>query len=372
MLSVKFKQILLTLIFIYLSVACSKQDTERFPIRLTLQNEDVPRAPGNQYLCIETNESWTLSSDSEWLTIDPLTGSGIKANIKVCYSANDTDCTRKATITAKTPTNETSIRLFQKGAYNPAGGVAPGPYLEYPAFKSQDHVQFIAHNHELDGKTFRNYAACYDSDARLSHWVAYPLNSSIIGGGSRSEQWGLDPLVAPELQPQIFNSYYGPYDRGHQCPSADRLKYEMNVETFYFTNMTPQLAKFNQGVWADLEQKVRNAAYASDTLYVVTGCHIGNSRTYTHDNAGNECVIPQGYYKALLRRKAGKYIDTGSFCAMAVYLEHNVNTAMPGRSQMLSIDQLEEIVGEDFFPNLTKWISQEMADKVEAEPVWLF
>ena len=59
---------------------------------------------------------------------------------------------------------------------------------------------------------------------------------------------------------------------GHQIPSADRTTSNIaNSQTFYFTNMTPQLSVLNGQMWANLEGQVRTWMAASDTLYVVTG-----------------------------------------------------------------------------------------------------
>ena len=52
----------------------------------------------------------------------------------------------------------------------------------------------------------------------------------------------------------------------------------MNAQTFYMSNMTPQLNRLNQDMWAKLETKVR-ANNCSDTLYVVTGAYFGAGAT---------------------------------------------------------------------------------------------
>lgn len=46
----------------------------------------------------------------------------------------------------------------------------------------------------------------------------------------------------------------------------------MNNQTFYYTNMTPQLQNgLNGAIWAQLEGAVRGWSSGIDTLYVVTG-----------------------------------------------------------------------------------------------------
>ena len=73
--------------------------------------------------------------------------------------------------------------------------------------------------------------------------------------------------------------YYKNYSRGHQIPSADRTATdELNSQTFYASNITPQNGDFNGGIWASLEGKIRENM-CQDTLYVVTGCYFGNGYT---------------------------------------------------------------------------------------------
>ena len=42
-------------------------------------------------------------------------------------------------------------------------------------------------------------------------------------------------------------------------------------ESFYLSNMSPQAASFNRGIWKKLESQVRTWALLYDTVYVVTG-----------------------------------------------------------------------------------------------------
>ena len=64
------------------------------------------------------------------------------------------------------------------------------------------------------------------------------------------------------------------YDRGHLAPSADfRWSQTALSESYYYSNMSPQLAAFNRGAWGDLEDAVRGYMYLHPTtdLYVLTG-----------------------------------------------------------------------------------------------------
>ena len=126
---------------------------------------------------------------------------------------------------------------------------------------------------------------------------------------------------------------------------------EVNEQTFYYTNMSPQRNKFNTGIWLTLEGQVQSwgrSCTASDTLYVVKGGTIDKEdqiRGYISNDRSKP--IPRYYYMALLFKKGD------SFKAIAFWMEH---TDTPKSTKLvdyaLSIDELEKKTGIDFFPNL--------------------
>ncbi len=196
--------------------------------------------------------------------------------------------------------------------------------------------------------------------------MAYPLNRGLIGSGSRTNEWGLDPKVPEKYQPILYKGFSRGYQRGHQLPSADRLKYAENVSTFYFTNMTPQRGELNEDVWASLEGKVRDWSYQMDTLYVVTGADLNGSTEVAYDNVGAEIPVPTGYFKALLGYKKGGSIGsaTGGYIGIAFYFEHRgYSSYWP---QSMSVDDLEKKLGYDFFANLPDAVGEDKANTIES------
>ena len=241
-------------------------------------------------------------------------------------------------------------------------------WLELPAYTEDDaHKALI---HDMQGGKYvsqsasgvRNWTGYWNAGEHVCDWVAYPLNSSLRGSGSRSNQWGLDPLLPASEQPDLTSgSYGGGWTRGHQIPSADRLNYSANVSTFYGTNMTPQNYDFNGGIWANLENQVRSYSYQADTLYVVTGCMVANSTSYSGYNSGFSVKVPTHYYKALLSRKGSTYK------AIGYYMPHSSSIATESFSNYaVTIDRLEELTGLDFFPNLKSIIGASAAEAIEA------
>ncbi|MCR4859932.1 MAG: DNA/RNA non-specific endonuclease [Bacteroidales bacterium] len=242
-------------------------------------------------------------------------------------------------------------------------------WLELPSTSDQDGFDLLMHRFP-DGQ--RSFSAYWDYDNLVSHWVAYPLCVSNIGSGERTESFALDPLLPRDKQAYVSKIYQtgnaGMYDRGHQIPSADRLDWRVNLETFFGTNMTPQDNGLNANAWGVMEGKVRSWARASgtDTLYVVTGCVVKGSTKYVLDNDGKKVTVPTGYYKALLRLSTDK-----NYSGLAVWFDNEANNASSiQKSMVMSIDELEKKVGLDFFVNLPSDVQKKVEAENPAEATW--
>ena len=127
----------------------------------------------------------------------------------------------------------------------------------------------------LNEKDVRNYSILYDPSRYASLWTAYVYSSAYHGSGTGSG-WTVNPQIPASQQTSCKSAYPSvdgvTYDRGHQIPNADRnADNSLQNQTYYWTNSTPQHASFNQGIWNNLENQVRNMVSSSDSVYVVTG-----------------------------------------------------------------------------------------------------
>ena len=221
----------------------------------------------------------------------------------------------------------------------------------------------MTHLTELNGTAVRNYSICYDKSHKTALWVAYPLHKCYLGSLDRTDEWIYDPEIGNEYQIYVKKAYkeYPTYDRGHQIPSADRNSTrDMNAQTFYFTNQTPQIGqKLNQGIWQKLEEVIRKNYTCSDTLYVVTGAHFANSNTKATDNNGVKVDVPTHYFKVLLRTKSGmtgKWVNQceasdlqtiGFWLENKAYSETKVTKAICKK-----VSEIENLTGFTFFPGI--------------------
>jgi endonuclease G len=181
----------------------------------------------------------------------------------------------------------------------------------------------------------------------------------------------MDPNIPTDKQLNMKYSYQGNYDRGHMLPSASRVRSnDDNRQTFYPTNMTPQLDMLNQKKWAEIEIMVRDWAEGCDTLYVVTGAVMqtvgGNetvSYTYCKSDSNKDVAIPNYYYKALLQLQIRGGVK--SYQALGLWVPHKAASGAPTKSDVKTIDQIEELTGLDFFHNLDDSTEQRVESSVD-------
>lgn len=369
-----------------LTVSCGKGEEPIVDNNATISARQtlLEAEEGSVFVAVTALGDWTISLEyaagSGWASVEPASGTASKADIRFRYQANAGEDSRLVTLVLK-PRNgyESRLTLEQKGVAPSTerygSDVARPDWLELPATVAGDGREFFAHDmkggrYENESRSgTRNWSFYWDYEEHLAVWVAYPHNRNLIGSGSRSNAWGLDPLLPGNLQPNVATgSYGGGWTRGHQIPSADRLTYAANVSTFYGTNMTPQDYDFNAGIWAELENKVRGYAQSSDTLYVVTGCLVEKSTEYTGDKYGFKVRVPTHYFKALLRYSPNSTYGTDGYMAAGYLLPHDPGIARENFTKyLLSIDDLEKQTGMDFFPNLIGKVGKEVAGKLEAE-----
>lgn len=204
-----------------------------------------------------------------------------------------------------------------------------------------------------------NYTVDWHADKKHSRWVAFTFTAENSKqnwdrNNWSNTEWKGDPFQPDPAFPQqeqigikeLFNTGY---DRGHLCASADRLNSkDCNEQTFYMTNMSPQIRNFNQQDWVDLEglvQKWGRSNTFRDTLFVVKGGTIRDDQILRYIKS--EIPVPKYYFMALMCKKSGTYK------AIGFWVEHKSYGGNPDISSWaISIDELEKKTGIDFFCNL--------------------
>ena len=373
--------------------SCDEVKTEVEVFEISIKNPSVASGKGQQFVNVKCSGDWTLALTSEqsevdWARLSATSGTGNKSNVILSYDVNAGEQDRSLKIYLDNGSKSVFCELKQLGSGrhpeddpdtggdNGSGDHGSGDngsgnadltktgWLELPAMDNPN-LGYYTHSFKMNGKTYRNYSFGWSQKDRVALWVAYPLCKLYTNGSAgRTNAWALDPLLG-EDSAAPFGGYAGDYARGHQLPSADRqCCYEANAQTFYGTNMTPQLNAHNEKIWADLEGKVRGYANTSDTTYVVTGVMVSASSEIQRDSYGNKVTVPDAYFKAVL--KYSKSSTLGAWNAAAFYLEHRAYSGSVSKEHSMSIDELEEMTGIDFFVNLPAKIGEDQAAKLEA------
>ena len=225
---------------------------------------------------------------------------------------------------------------------------------------SDANQKVVIHTYSYNSKVVRNYSFLYDKTYKTALWVAYATSNSgdfKDNNVGRNDAWAYDPALDQSWQPDLSGAYSSSnglsYDRGHQVASNDRqTTVEQNKQTFYYTNMTPQYSSLNQGQWNTLEQKVQGVATVttgSDTLYVVTGPLFEGTLATVTDKSGNECKVPSGYWKCLMKCTFSSQGEMSNAVGCAYLVDTNSSNIAPTAT---TIDAIESRTGFDFFANV--------------------
>ncbi|MBR5687238.1 MAG: DNA/RNA non-specific endonuclease [Prevotella sp.] len=229
--------------------------------------------------------------------------------------------------------------------------------LEYPRLREGNMDILSIHSTKDYGITF---GLEYDCNKRLARWVTYQMHKgNSYKNVTRTNAWGDDPNIPYQYRTSSAD-FTSNFSRGHLCPSSDRLcSREQNAHTFYYSNMMPQYQNHNGGLWQSMEQQVTNKWNTDnfrDTLYVVKAATIYDQLTTT----GTGLTVPRYFYMAVLCVKNGSYKAIGFWS-----LHENVSrTKEDLKKYAISIDELEERTGIDFFCNLPDDIEEEAEREV--------
>ena len=217
-------------------------------------------------------------------------------------------------------------------AGRPAGGGAAETEVGLPRLTGGQCSQVIRHT---------GYTVSYNAETKLPNWVAWTLTperfEEVV---SRYDKFLPDPEVADPVTTDDYRR--SGYDRGHMCPAADNKWDEQAMrESFYMTNVCPQDHNLNRGDWKELEEACRDWTLAEGKLFVVAGPVLYRQE---HKRIGNSrVVVPEAFYKVVFCPRTCKAIGF-------IYKNSSGNRKLAAYAN--SVDEVERIVGIDFFSGL--------------------
>lgn len=253
--------------------------------------------------------------------------------------------------------------------------------LEFPKLKGGNSVVIVyrtSDNDTYDADRV-NFCVEWDKDKKSQRWSCYQMHKGYTGNYNTRSEGYMNDTSLPSGSYYEEDYYIGSgYQHGHICPNADRYySYYANRQTYYMTNMQPQYAKFNgystkgddqgEGLWVRMEGKVRDwvPSDKSDTLYVCKGGTIDNESDIIERIQG-KLIVPKYFFMACLLKK------NSSYSAIAFFVEQKDQWGTDDSlyDYVMSIDQLEERTGIDFFCNLPDDIENSVESKTPGKNFW--
>jgi endonuclease G len=216
------------------------------------------------------------------------------------------------------------------------------------------------------------FSLSYNEQHEQANWVMHVILPAISdGNATRSNDFREDPLVTTgtsleqdyflkEEKPDGKYKYDGfGYDRGHLAPSADfRWSEQALSESYFYSNMSPQIGDFNRLRWAELENWMREYVTKNNTSLAIVTAPILSNDLAKIERGINKVSIPKSFVKVAL--------DIENNRGIGFILPHE-KIERPLEYFAVSIDSVESTMGYDLFSNL----NDSLENKIEAETPYL-
>jgi endonuclease G len=222
------------------------------------------------------------------------------------------------------------------------------------------------------------YTVGYNRDQGKPNWVSWHLDLSDRGTADRQDDFRNDPSLPAGWYQVQKSSYTGSgFDRGHNCPSADRTStLENNSATFFMTNMMPQAPNNNQKTWADLENYTRTFVTSGYEVYIIAGSYgVGGTGslgglTTTIDNG--RVTVPKRCWKVVVILPVGDNDVSrinASTRVIAIDTPNDNGLLTTWGSYRTTVDAIEAATGYDLLSNLPVDVQSALESKVDSGPV---
>ncbi len=233
---------------------------------------------------------------------------------------------------------------------NPFGGDIPPPPVVSP-IRLDDNLPNSSLNYlptQVLGDQLlrqRYYTVSYSTKHQNPEWAAYELRGAWLEQANQEERGNFrDDPKANDPSSAIYS--HSGYDRGHLVPAHDMNFNEQAMrESFYMSNVTPQVPDFNRGIWKSLESRVREWAIKERRLFIITGPLLRQRVSSDQRLKKTGPTIPRGFYKIIVDYE-------GAERKGIAFMFKNKDIDQPLESFVTSIERVEAYTGINFFPGL--------------------
>ena len=227
----------------------------------------------------------------------------------------------------------------------------------------------VTENYLIDKKY---YVISYSSTRATPNWVSWHLDESNLGSTPRQDNFAAFSGLPTGFYQVQSNSYSGSgFDRGHNCPSADRTSsIEANSSTFLMTNMIPQAPQNNQRAWADLETYLRGEVKKGYEVYTIMGSY-GKGGTgsngYAETINNGKVTVPKRVWKIAIILPSGNsdLLRTNADTRILAVDTPNENALdTDWKKYITTVDLIEKATGYDFLSKLSTDLQKKLQAKL--------
>ena len=231
-------------------------------------------------------------------------------------------------------------------------------YLSLFSFQFSQEILLPSLNYN-DQIIYHNYYTLnYSEEHEQASWVAYILKDIQKKGiFKRSNNFRLDPKVRTGSA-SVKDYKMSGYDRGHLAPASDMSFSSIAMsESFYLSNISPQVAGFNRGIWKRLESLIRGWVKTDLELQIVTGGVLNNSFKRI---GSNNVSVPDFFYKVILDIKEPGIKGIG-------FILPNKGSKLGLEKYAMSIDEVEDFTGINFFESLPDDLENKIESRLDLD-----
>ncbi|WP_460499559.1 DNA/RNA non-specific endonuclease [Hymenobacter agri] len=220
------------------------------------------------------------------------------------------------------------------------------------------------------------YALSYNRDQGKPNWVSWHLSTNWIGSAVRQDDFRSDPDLPAGWYRVGGSSYTGSgFDRGHNCPSADRTSTVAdNSATFVMSNMMPQAPRNNQQTWANLEDYCRTFLNSGNEVYIICGSYgqggIGSNGYATTLDQGR-VRVPARCWKVVVILPVGtddaSRVSTATR-VIAIDTPNDNSLSTSWGTYRTSVDSIEASTGYDILSAVPSSVQQVIEARVDNGP----
>lgn len=150
----------------------------------------------------------------------------------------------------------------------------------------------------------QNYAVIHSCSVKNPVVVMEHVTPAAVNGpAKRKNDFREDPAVRAECRSTMADYAGSGYDRGHLVPAANNTQNaDIMSESFFLSNMVPQVPNNNRGIWRILELQVRDSVRGTgQDLYVISGAIFDQGYT----KIGNGVGVPTRLFKIIINKATG-------------------------------------------------------------------